>query len=192
MKKLTEMSLSELWQLFPIILREHNPEYAQWYKEEKRQLLELLTDFEVQRINHTGSTSVEGVRAKPIMDILLEFPSGYERRSISTLLEKNGWILMAENEETETLALNKGYTSAGFAEKVYHLHIRPLGDWAELYFRDYLRKYPEIARQYGELKVLLKEKYEHDRDAYTEAKAAFVRKYSQKARQEFGSCYLAE
>ena len=88
--------------------------------------------------------------------------------------------------------MNKGYTPAGFSEKVYHLHVRALGDWDELYFRDYLRKYPKAARQYEELKRSLKEKYEHNRDAYTEAKTAFVQQYSQAAREEFGTRYLAK
>ena len=99
---------------------------------------------------------------------------------------------MIRDDEKQTLDLNKGYTPAGFAEKVYHLHVRALGDWDELYFRDYLRKYPKAARQYEELKRSLKEKYEHNRDAYTEAKTAFVQQYSQAARQEFGTRYLAK
>ncbi|MBU5584683.1 GrpB family protein, partial [Enterococcus sp. S181_ASV_20] len=69
------------------------------------------------------------------------------------------------------------------ASDVYkrQLHVRAIGDWDEFYFRDYLRKYPEVARQYEELKLTLKEKFEHNRDAYTDAKSDFVQKYSKKA-----------
>jgi GrpB-like predicted nucleotidyltransferase (UPF0157 family) len=70
--------------------------------------------------------------------------------------------------------------------------VKTVGDWDELYFRDYLQVHPEIAEQYGVLKQSLKERFEHDRDAYTEAKTTFVQKYSQKARDEFGPRYLAE
>ncbi|MBU5362109.1 GrpB family protein [Enterococcus raffinosus] len=190
MKKLEEMTLAELWELFPIILKEHRSEYKRWYEEEKQQLTELFADFTFQRINHIGSTSVEGLIAKPIVDILLELPDVYDMEEASARLQKSGWILMIEDREKQTLDLNKGYTPAGFAEKVYHLHVRAIGDWDELYFRDYLRKYPEVARQYEELKLALKEKYEHNRDAYTDEKSEFVQKYSQKAREEFGSRYL--
>lgn len=190
MKKLEEMTLEELWELFPIILKEHNRDYLKWYEEEKRNLTELFADFDIQRINHIGSTSVEGLIAKPIVDILLEFPEGYDMEDASARLQKAGWILMIEDKERQTLDLNKGYTPEGFAEKVYHLHVRALGDWDELYFRDYLREYPEAAQDYETLKLSLKEKYEHDRDAYTDEKSDFVQKYSQKARQEFGSRYL--
>ncbi|MFQ7236844.1 MAG: GrpB family protein, partial [Enterococcus hulanensis] len=152
MKNLEEMTLEELWELFPIILKEHRAEYADWYEEEQQNLTKLLAEFEIQRINHIGSTSVEGLIAKPIVDILLELPEGYDLEKVTALLEKAGWILMIKDKEKQTLDLNKGYTPAGFAEQVYHLHVRALGDWDELYFRDYLQKYPEAARQYEELK----------------------------------------
>jgi Uncharacterized conserved protein len=190
MKKLEEMTLAELWELFPIILKEHRSEYKRWYEEEEQQLTKLFADFPIQRINHIGSTSVEGLIAKPIVDILLEFPDGYDMEDASARLQKADWILMIEDQRKQTLDLNKGYTPEGFAEKVYHLHVRTIGDWDELYFRDYLRKYPEVARQYEELKLGLKEKYEHNRDAYTDEKSEFVQKYSQKAREKFGSRYL--
>lgn len=192
MKNLKEMTLEELWELFPIILKEHRAEYADWYEEEQQNLTKLLAEFEIQRINHIGSTSVEGLIAKPIVDILLELPEGYDLEKVTALLQKAGWILMIKDKEKQTLDLNKGYTPAGFAEKVYHLHVRALGDWDELYFRDYLQKYPEAAWQYEELKLSLKEKYEHNRDAYTDAKTEFVEKYSQKAREEFGTRYMAK
>jgi len=190
MKKLEDMSLEELWQLFPIILKEHHSCYASWYEEEKQLLSDRLTDFGMLRINHIGSTSVEGLIAKPIVDILLEFSDCYELDRVSETLQTAGWILMIKDDEKQMLDLNKGYTSAGFAEKVFHLHVRVLGDWDELYFRDYLREHREVAREYEELKLSLKEKYEHNRDAYTDAKTAFVQKYSRKAREEFSGRYL--
>ncbi|GCF94261.1 hypothetical protein NRIC_21520 [Enterococcus florum] len=190
MKRLEEMSLEELWALFPIVLKEHSSNYVKWYEEEKQRLTDLFADFEIQRISHIGSTSVEGLIAKPIVDILLEFPEGYDVEGAATLLQNAGWISMIKDKERQRLDLNKGYTPEGFAEKVYHLHVRALGDWDELYFRDYLREYPEVARRYEELKLSLKKTYEHDRDAYTDAKSTFVQTYSQKARQAFGPRYL--
>lgn len=84
----------------------------------------------------------------------------------------------------------KGYTLNGFEEKVFHLHVRYLGDWNELYFRDYLIQHPEVAKQYGKLKLELKDKFQHDRDAYTEAKADFIKKHTNLAREEFPNKYL--
>ena len=68
------------------------------------------------------------------------------------------------------MSFNKGYTEEGFAEKVFHLHLRYFGDNDELYFRDYLNERPDIAEKYEQLKLSLWKKYEHDRDGYTEAR----------------------
>ena len=59
------------------------------------------------------------------------------------------------------------YTSEGFAEKVFHLHVRLNGDWNELYFRNYLIEHKEVAKEYARLKQSLKIQYEHNRDVYT-------------------------
>lgn len=190
MKKLKYMSIEDLWELFPIILEIYNPNYKLWYTEEKHQLLNILQDCNVCRINHIGSTSVEGLIAKPIIDILLELPKGYDVNSVLQILESNGWILMQKDSENETLDLNKGYTPTGFAKKVYHLHVRTLGDWNELYFRDYLQQYPNIAREYEVLKQKLKTQYEHNRDAYTNGKTEFIIKQSSKAKDKFIGRYL--
>lgn len=190
MKELKDMSLDELWQLFPIILKPYSPDYAIWYKEERTSLLTILHGYDVCRINHIGSTSVSGLIAKPIVDILLELPGAYNVNGISDLLQNSGWLEMARNDAEKTLDLNKGYTPDGFAGRVYHLHVKPAGDWNELYFRDYLRKHSDVARQYEALKLSLKEQFEHNRDAYTNAKSNFVKKYTQKAREEFGARYL--
>ena len=87
------------------------------------------------------------------------------------------------------LSFNKGYTENGFAEKVFHLHLRYTGDNNELYFRDYLVEFLDIAREYERLKLLLWKEYEHNRDAYTNAKTEFVRKYTEQAKIIYGNRY---
>ena len=87
------------------------------------------------------------------------------------------------------LSFNKGYTENGFAERVFHLHLRYAGDNDELYFRDYLIEHPEAAKAYEKLKLSLWKKYEHNRDAYTNAKTEFVKEYTEKARILYGNRY---
>ena len=53
-KKLSEMTLEELWQLFPIVLTEHQPQWKEWYREEEALLLSKLQG--IARISHIGST----------------------------------------------------------------------------------------------------------------------------------------
>lgn len=184
------MSLAELWQLFPIILREHNPHYAVWYDEEKTNLLRALCDHHVCRINHIGSTSVDGLIAKPIVDILLELREGYDANAITYLLQQNDWLLMHKDDISKTLDFNKGYTPNGFAEKVFHLHVKHFGDWDELYFRDYLRENADVAREYEKLKQCLLKQFAHNRDAYTDAKSAFILANTRKARAKYGGRYV--
>lgn len=101
---------------------------------------------------------------------------GEDMGAVRTILEQNGYVCMSEKEDR--LSFNKGYTPKGFAERVYHLHLRQDGDNDELYFRDYLRDYPDVAKDYEALKLGLWKQYEHDRDAYTDSKGGFVRKYT--------------
>ena len=189
-QKLEEMTLEELWELFPIILKKHNPNYKKWYIEEKEKLFEILDKDKIRRINHIGSTAVKGLLAKPTVDILLEIDSDYDLEKIKSSLNDDGWILMHENDSKKlNIVFNKGYTPEGFAKKVFHLHLRYLGDWDELYFRDYLFAHDEVAAEYVKLKKSLEKKYKHNRDAYTEAKSDFIKKWTKEARKEFGDKY---
>lgn len=189
-KALSEMSLEELWGLFPIVLKDHNPAYKKWYIDEKEQIENVLGQNVIKRINHIGSSSVKGLIAKPIIDILLEIDNNCDIEQLKIKLCNAGWTLMSfDNEPDFRMSFNKGYTPDGFTEKVFHLHIRFLGDWDELYFRDYLLTNKKVAFEYGRLKQALKEQYEHNRDAYTEAKTEFIAKYTKAARKEFGNRY---
>ena len=186
-KEFEEMSLQELWQLFPIFLVEHNIEWAKWYQEEKSVILEILPSESIKRINHIGSTSILGIWAKNIVDILIEVNNKSDLDIIKDILINNGWLCM--NATENRITLNKGYTKQGFAKKVFHLHIRIKGDNDELFFRDYLNEHAEIAKEYEILKLSLWKKFEHDRDGYTDAKTDFIKKYTNLAKYEYRNRY---
>ena len=121
------------------------------------------------------------------MDVLVEVNDKADLDIVKNILINKGWLCM---NMTETrITLNKGYTEQGFAEKVFHLHIRIDGDNDELYFRDYLNEHKEIGKEYEVLKLSLWEKFEHDRDGYTEAKTDFIRKYTNLAKSLYGKRY---
>ncbi len=184
-KELSEMSLEELWELFPIFLTEHQSFWKAWYAEEENMLKNFLT--QADRISHVGSTAVNSIWAKPIIDILVEIPRECDLTSIKNLLVTNGYICM--NQSERRISLNKGYTENGFAERVFHLHLRHTGDNDELYFRDYLIEYPDVADEYEKMKLKLWKEYEHDRDGYTDAKADFIKKNTSEAKSLYGSRY---
>lgn len=184
-KKLSEMSLEELWRLFPIFLKEHQPSWLQWYLEEEALLKTILLGE--ARISHIGSTAIPTIWAKPIVDILVEIPKEKGLLAYKQLIVDNGYLCMSQDERR--LSFNKGYTEDGFAERVFHLHLRCAGDNDELYFRDYLLQFPEVAFEYEKLKLSLWKQYEFDRDGYTNAKGEFVQMYTQKAKVLYGNRY---
>lgn len=186
-KKLADMSLEELWQLFPIVLVRNQPCWPSWYTEESGALARILAGSSVRRISHIGSTAVAGIWAKPIVDILVEVDCGCAMVSVRDVLKAHGYLCMSE--ETGRMSFNKGYTENGFAERVFHLHVRNYGDNDELYFRDYLNDHSEAAREYEALKLRLWKEYEHDRDGYTDAKGDFVAGYTRIARLEYADRY---
>ena len=173
-KPLSEMTLDELWQLFPIELVPHSEAWAGYYTDEESRLRSLLGDS-IEQIDHIGSTAVPGLLAKPIVDILLQVSDSCDIANLKEKLLFDGWLLMAEDIASDNLDLNKGYTPAGFAEKVYHLHVRRSGDHDELRFCNYLKMHPEAAADYAALKQQLLTKYKYNRDAYTEAKTDFIK-----------------
>ena len=188
-KKLSEMTLEELWELFPIILKEHNPLYKVWYAEEKENIEKILGN-KITRINHIGSSAVKGLISKPTVDILLEINQKCDSNDLIQKLKNNNWTLMSfEKNSNFEISFCKGYTPSGFSNKVFHLHVKYLGDCDELYFRDYLIDNKNIASDYEKLKLSLKEKYEHDRDGYTKAKSEFIDKWTKIAKSEFNNKY---
>lgn len=180
-KKLSEMTLEELWELFPIVLSEPKSCWKEWYMEEVAELKKLLPSC--VEYQHVGSTAIGGIWAKPIVDVLVVVKGDEKLKNIADVLQKNGYIVMSKTDGR--ISLNKGYTVSGFAERVFHLHLRKENDVDEIYFCDYLKAHPEVAKEYEKLKLQLWKKYEHNRDAYTEAKTEFVKKYTALAKQFF-------
>ena len=185
-KSLSEMTLEELWELFPIILSEPKTCWKDWYEEEKQRIIDLLIRNDLH-IHHIGSTAINHIWAKPIIDILIEIPYNTSMLDIKEKLVNNGYICMSEEKDRKSF--NKGNTPTGFAEKVFHLHLRYYKDNNELYFRDYMNDNPILAKEYEKLKIYLSQKYKHNRDAYTNAKSTFIEKYTQCAKVKYENRY---
>ena len=182
-KELYEMTLEELWHLFPIKLVQHQEEWKNWYFEEEKRLKSFLPHFDNVRINHIGSTAINGIWAKPIIDILVEIPLSLSMEEMKIALINNGYICMAEEKMRKDF--NKGYTKEGFAERVFHLHLRYFDDNDEIYFKNYLNEFPTEARKYEELKLSLWKKYEYNRDGYTNAKHDYVKRITDIAKHRY-------
>ena len=172
--------------IYPIILSEYNPAWPEWFAEEKANLERLIGTEYIAGIHHCGSTSVPGLTAKPTVDILLEIVGTIDIEKIIMLMPENEYITLRREgnslSEHDRVMIIKGYTDTGFADKVYHIHVRNPGDCDELYFRDYLIAHPDTAAEYADLKRSLFKDYEHDRDGYTAAKGEFIKAVTKKAK----------
>ena len=175
-KDLSEMTLEELWALFPIFLVAHDGRWKDSFHAIEKTLSGLFPDPSVVRISHIGSTAIQGIWAKNIVDVMVEIPQSAGMKAMAQILEQNGFIIMSSG--AKRISLNQGYTENGFADKVYHIHLRYAGDNDELYFRDYMNEHPVMAKEYEALKLRLWKQYEHNRDAYTKAKTDFVSKWT--------------
>ena len=125
-------------------------------------------------IVHVGSTSVPGLAAKPIIDLVIVMESYAVFPALKTRLEALGYRHNGD-QGIPTREVFKG-GPAGFMN--YHLYVSPR-DGPEhlrgLLFRDWLRTHDDDRDAYAALKRKLKEKFEHDRDGYTDAKSGFIK-----------------
>ncbi len=199
-KKISDLSIDEFKKTFPIILKEYNASYRDWYESEKHNILNAVKAQDIARINHIGSSAVEGLIAKPTIDILLEIDGCCNVTKLIDDLKAVGYgtEIFSRKDDPMRLLLGKGYSSDGYADKVYHLHVRYLGDWDELYFRDFLIENPDVSTEYGKLKLNIINDIEKGiiermpngmPNGYSQAKLAFVKKYSNAAKQKYQNRY---
>lgn len=141
MKELISMSNEELWELFPIILTEHQKDWERLYKLEEQQL-RAIVGKNIVRIRHIGSTAVKDLIAKPTIDILLEIDGKTNIEELIVKIQSTGYIYTHQPESPAPhMMLMKGYTPQGFRGQAYHLHVRYAGDWDEPIFCHYLQSH---------------------------------------------------
>lgn len=182
---LSDLSLEELWELFPISFTDYSENFKNIYLGEENTLKSLLSGY-VKRISHIGSTAIKNIKTKPIVDILIEIDFAF-REVVKGILLNNNYILMSETEDK--MSFNKGYTINGYSGEVFHIHIKRYGDCDELYFRDYLNDNSLKAKEYEELKWELYEKYKPNRDLYTYGKREFVAEIVKSAKERYKGRY---
>lgn len=182
---LKDMTLDELWNLFPITFVDTNANFKNIYLEEEHNLKSLL-GHHIKRISHIGSTAIKNIKTKPIIDILIEIDFD-NKIFVKDILLNNDYLLM--NEKFNKISFNKGYTINGYADKVFHIHIKKYGDCDELYFRDYLNDNIDKSKEYEKLKLELYDKYKPNRDLYTDGKNEFVNEIVIKAKEIYKNRY---
>jgi GrpB-like predicted nucleotidyltransferase (UPF0157 family) len=157
-------------------LHEHDPAWAGLFADERR-LLAGIFDGRAVAIEHIGSTSVPGLSAKPIVDVLVglrELELGDEQIAA---MKELGYEYLGEYGVPGRLFFRK-------RPRTHHVHVVAHGGdhWVrQLTFRDALRNDPEERKRYEDVKRRLAAEG-HSRDAYTELKTPFIREVEARAR----------
>jgi GrpB-like predicted nucleotidyltransferase (UPF0157 family) len=123
-------------------------------------------------IEHTGSTAVPGLAAKPILDILAGRPEGELVQPYVRTLIGADYVHRGEQEIPGRDFFRRGQPRA------YHVHLTTIGSnfWQDhLAFRDRLRADSSLRDRYADLKRELAARFPRDREAYISGKASFVK-----------------
>jgi GrpB-like predicted nucleotidyltransferase (UPF0157 family) len=152
----------------------HDIEWARLYQHERARLAETLGPH-VLDIQHVGSTAIPGILAKPILDIALAV-AHFEAATVCIApLEECGYLYRGENGIPRRHYFVLRAPHSDTTQVHLHMHEIHSFEWVNLLlFRDYLRAHPQEAQSYQKLKQTLATQFRHDRQAYTEGKAAFV------------------
>lgn len=131
-------------------------------------------------IEHVGSTSVEGLGAKPIIDLDAFLRDPDDLPKVIAALAKHGYTHQGDLglPGREAFFRPRDYNEEEQSVMKYHLYVcnpdaKPYLE--HIAFRDYLRAHPQERDEYQRLKEQLVEQYRYDVDSYCEHKTTFVR-----------------
>ncbi|MEC1507498.1 bifunctional GNAT family N-acetyltransferase/GrpB family protein [Bacillus haynesii] len=152
---------------------------GEFFKEKKQ--LEALFQNEVLHIHHIGSTSIPGMSAKPIIDILIEVKdlgsaAGFEK----------GMKMLGYESKGENGIPGRRFFQKGGRNRTHHVHLYESGHpdiRRHLAFRDYLISHPERAEEYATLKMKLAEMFPLDMAGYVEGKNGWIKEAERLAEQ---------
>lgn len=157
----------------PVRIAAYDPSWPLKFEAERADLQECIGPWVVGGIHHVGSTSVPGLPAKPVIDILVGVETlGHSRPCIEKVASLNYLYWPYHGE------VMHWFCKPHPARRTHHLHLVPVGSRRyldELAFRDALRGDPALAGRYAALKHDLAARFRDDREAYTLHKAPFVR-----------------
>ncbi len=123
------LTAEQIGKLFPIRIVPYNPKWKVLFEQEKVLLAEILRENRILHIEHIGSTSVDGLAAKPTIDILVEVSnlSNDIKQGITEKLETIGYENMHNSEKKNKMTFGKGYDLNSICTQTYHVHIRERG-----------------------------------------------------------------
>jgi GrpB-like predicted nucleotidyltransferase (UPF0157 family) len=162
----------------------YDPAWPNLYLAEVARITPILAVHAVSLVlEHTGSTAIPGMAAKPVLDILAGRRPEDSRERIIDALVSAGYLYRGEQGIPGRDFFRRG------EPRQYHIHLTTIDStfWRDhRSFRDYLRSHPDAAAEYLALKLDLAARYPQNREAYIEGKTAFVNDILNRAREVHG------
>lgn len=169
-----------------VVVTEYNEDWKQKFSEEAQKIKDIFGD-ELIDIHHIGSTSVPGLKAKPIIDIMPVVKDIEKVDSFNDQMEDIGYECMGE------LGMKgRRYFRKGGDNRTHQVHVFQRDNKEDidrhLAVRDYLRTHPDYANRYGDLKESLATQFPKNIEAYMDGKDAFVKELEKYALQWSNGC----
>ncbi|WP_301109882.1 GrpB family protein [Sporosarcina sp.] len=156
----------------------YREEWPVLFQEAATQIFSIFGD-ELIDIHHMGSTSIKGLAAKPIIDMMPVVKNINDADNYHPQMKSAGYEPLGEFGIP-----GSRYFRRGGDKRTHHVHIFEQGDLAitrHLAFCDYLRSHPEKADSYGALKLELAARFPFDIESYIEGKEPFIIEEEKKA-----------
>jgi GrpB-like predicted nucleotidyltransferase (UPF0157 family) len=161
-------------------LQPYDPEWPKAFEKEKAALRAVFGN-KLIAIEHIGSTSVPGLAAKPIIDMVAAVDSFDNLADFTVPLQAIGYEYMPERMFPDRKFFPKGVR----ANRTHHLNLVLKNDFDQwikpIAFRDYLRSHAQDRQEYERIKYKLAAVHSRDRKTYTAAKNNFIQFAMQKA-----------
>lgn len=162
-----------------VIVTNYNGNWNRMFEDEAKKIKAIFGD-ELNDIHHIGSTSVPGLQAKPIIDMMPVVKDITRIDSFNEQMKELGYECMGEFGME-----GRRYFRKGGDHRTHHVHAFQMDNIEDiqrhLAVRDFLRTHPEVASQYGSLKERLARQYPDDIEAYMDGKDSFVKNLEKKA-----------
>ncbi|MGE8077393.1 GrpB family protein [Peribacillus loiseleuriae] len=159
-------------------VKPYNETWFSMFEEEANELHEIFGP-EIIEIHHIGSTSVNGLQAKPIIDIMPVVRDINRIDEFNTAMYTIGYESKGENG-----IFGRRYFQKGGDNRTHHVHIYELDNpeiERHLAFRDYLRVHPDGAKKYGDLKEELSQRFPYEIESYIKGKDQLALEIERKA-----------
>lgn len=161
---------------YAVRLLPHDPHWAEQASVEAQRILKSIWPAIIE-MHHVGSTSIPGIAAKPIIDLVGVTPALERLEAERPKLEALGYAWHGEYGLEGRRFCTLSDPESGLRR--FHLHCYADGDHSirrHLAFRDHLRAKPEVAEAYQRMKEECAAKHPKDSNAYTECKDCWIKK----------------